>query len=149
MCSKVIYGCALHSITPDINIYKNSKKRENIEYADTKVVSRIMVKPTFIKNIYREIITGKMIPAYRLIFNRNKCFYKVQVPLSTVFIKVEEEINNENKELSYTNNLHRADEQDVKKYIEENKSKEEFKEYLDRLFEQGEEYYEDALAKKV
>lgn len=144
MFSKVIYECDLHSITPDILIKRKFKRRDNIENAYTKVVSKIMVRPTFIKNIYREIITGKKIPAYRLIYYKNKSFYKVQIPSSPVFIKVEEEIGSE-----YTNNLKLAEEPDIKKYMQKNESKKDLKEYLDSIFKQGEEYYENALSESI
>lgn len=103
---EIIYECELLSVigttknNDEFGEYNNlipdtnEESLTNIEDADTEVVAKIMVEPTLMKNVYREIVTGKLIPAYVTYYDFNIITDKPrivrrEVPSLPIFIKVE------------------------------------------------------------
>ena len=146
-----VYKCDLHSITSDIIVYRDKSKIENIENAYTKVVAEIMVQKTFFPNIYKEIITGKLIHVYRTKhyivykYNDKKDTYKYdfdyvvpKVPAKTVFIKIFENSTHKYSDLKI------AESCEIEKYIKENNNTNEYRRKLDEIFSKADEYYNNA-----
>lgn len=147
---KNVYECNLYSITSDIKVNKDLSKRENIrKNFEIKVAEKVMVKPTIRKNIFKEIVTGKLIPAYRISYcsiGNALPDFTYTVPNSPVFIKVHEEYDILSGD--YDCDLYNrrvTNNQDIIAYLQ-NHSKEEWEEKLDSIFQQGEEYYNNAAA---
>ncbi len=150
-----VYKCDLLSITPDIRVNIDEPKKENIKNADTVVVGTIMVKPTINPKYFREIITKKLIPVYR-ITKRNgsglpyggKIFYKA--PDIPCFIKYSE---TQFFDEYQGNTLKKASAEEVKNYIERYVASDgtcnELLDKLNEIFKRAEEYYEEAAKKNT
>ena len=135
-----VYKCDLHSITPHIKVNRDWSKKENIEDADTIVVAKIMVQKTFLPNIYKEIITGRLIHVYKTIrYSYGWDGEVIEVPAKTVFIKIYE-----NRLCAY-NDLNIAKSYEIEKYIEKNSTNvDEYRKKLDDLITQADEYYDNS-----
>lgn len=146
MLFDTVYKFDLHSIKSNIRVNQDWNRKKNIAAANTEIVAELMVQPTFNPNIYREIVTGILIPVYRTTLKRGithsikgDTYYKV--PKKPVFIKIKE-INSYSE---YTNDLVIAKAEEVKKYIEKHTSNvDDFKNKLNNIFQTAEEYYENA-----
>lgn len=144
-----VYKCSLHSITPDIRVNHDWSKKENIASAETIIIGEIMVQRTLNPNVYREIVTGTLIPVYRTTTKFGLCYAShgnryYKVPKKPVFIK----INDRYAFGDYTSSLKVAPLEEVKNYIERFSGDiEGFKYQLNSLFERAEAYYEKASSK--
>lgn len=144
-----VYKCSLHSITSDIRVMNDRSKRENIAGANTEIVGEIMVQPTINPNMYREIVTGMLIPAYRRtvkvgLFHDLHGDGYYRVPKKPVFIK----INDQYLFGDYTSSLKVAQLEEIKEYIEKFSSDiDSYRYYLNSLFEKAEACYDRASLK--
>ena len=148
MLFDTVYECDLHSITSDIRVNQDWNKKANIAAAETKIVAKVMVQPTFNPNIYKEIITGTLIPAYKTTLKKGithldeEIYYTV--PKKPVFIKINENCFY----MKYTSDLVVAKAEDIKRYIEyHSRNVLDFKTQLDYIFQTAENYYENAALK--
>ena len=142
-----IYIADLYSITSGIVVNHDWSKKENIMEANAKVVKNIMVRKTFNPNVYREVVTGILIPVYRKTIKyggvhsiSGDVYYKI--PNKPVFIKIYEEYYS-----SYTTNLRAASFKQVENYVANIDDVEKFKNELNNIFLKAEEYYEKASLK--
>lgn len=141
-----VYECNLYSITSDIEIDSNLNMRKNIDNAPIEIVSKIMVQPTRRKNIYREIMTGVLIPAVvdDITFNPltgDQILLHRSVPKSPVFIYVQIcHVKNAipRKELEI------IDTKRVQEYYDTHR-RNNLKSELNDIFNTANEYYNNAL----
>lgn len=139
-----VYECELYSITPNIRVNKDWGRYQSIEAAEVVPVMKIMVKKTFIKDMYKEIVTGHLIPAYRVTLNLNKAYptFINHVPYKPVFIEFEEVLQGIHTYSKLEVAKADAVEAYLNKYLDK---KDELEAYLEEKFEQAESYYEEAL----
>ena len=67
MFNNTVYKCDLLSVTPDIKVYTDKSMKSNVMNADTTVVTTLLVQKTFNPSYFKEIVTGRLIPIYRVI----------------------------------------------------------------------------------
>lgn len=145
-----VYKCNLLTITEDVIVNADESKKTNIANAKIQPAITLMVQKSLSGNYFKEIITGKIIPAYREIYYKEEVFpFKEKVrysfPKKPYFIKYvqrNDSINNE-----YTNDLKEPSLQEVKEYIKLHSDNKKFANILDTIFNQAEEYYNESLAK--
>lgn len=105
--NKNIYECELYSVAQKNEVLDENDQHKNfvvantstvalsIKNAETEVVGKIMVQPTVLKNIYREIVSGKLITAYYshiefdTLTDKRKVLSEIP-PMSPVYIIVDE-----------------------------------------------------------
>lgn len=150
MIYDTVYKCDLYSITDDINVLDDLSKKENIANASKKVVDTIMVQATFSNKFYREIITGILIPVYRKTMKYGIDTPDVgklicKIPGRPVFIEV-----NEKKfgDVILNSDLTAANFDEVKSYIEQHQDVVAFKNHLNVIFQNADEYYENNRSDK-
>lgn len=141
-----IYECNLCSITPDIRVNHDRSKKSNIINAYKKDVMEIMVQRTHRRNFYREIITGILIPVYRMrSLGLGMASCSIPKPFLPYFIVI---VEYKDSLFERFNNLTLAEDKDVKKYIEKHGSNPDgFKNELYEIFQKAEGYYEQAYSK--
>lgn len=95
MKKKEVYKFELLSVAPDHKINDLGNKRSNIGVAETISVGEIFAYRTKNPNYYRELVTGKPIPVYRVVVNGSDdhTINKVFVPNSSTFIKICETVD--------------------------------------------------------
>ena len=148
-----IYKCDLLSITKDIKVDKDKSKRENIRSAETEVVETVMVERTLLKDSFKELITGKIIPAYCISTHKIDKNYEGAtyhyVPKKPYFIKYhEEEIVDEYQ----GNDLQLATADELEEYVAQNMPGGNFTNFsdrLDKIFKIAETYYNEAESEKL
>lgn len=90
MKKKEVYKFELLSVASDHKINDLGSKKDNIEIAATEPVGVIFAYKTKNPNYYRELVTGKPIPVYRIVVN-NSAFRRIKevdVPSSATYIKI-------------------------------------------------------------
>lgn len=138
---RTIYKYNLFSITPDIKVDDWKDKRKI--YDDRREVAvKIMVQPTFRKNIYREIVTGMPIPVYRHVYRgvyMGAAFLgHIEIPSQPAFIEVKNLVR-------YDDPVLEATAEEIKEYIEEHTAPNvDYKAQLGDIFQKANEYYENA-----
>lgn len=143
MFNQTIYKCDLLSVTPDIRVNQDWPKKKNISEANKKIVKTILVQPTINPQFFKEIITEKRIPVYRItkktgLFHSQDGDYYEYPPESPVFILVRENW------FQPGNNLTVASNQEIQEYLSQN-NKEIYINELNEVFEQATKYYNDAF----
>ena len=118
MFNNTVYKCELLSVTPDIKVYTDKSMKSNVMNADTTVVNTILVQKTFNPSYFKEIVTGRLIPIYRVItYDTNTVLNgKVELdpPKSPCFIKYDMTVGDEGLLLS--DNLVKATADEVSEY---------------------------------
>lgn len=145
---KPIYKCELLSISPDSRINCDQSLRENVKHAETLSTIKLLVQPTIRQGYFKEILTGRKIPVYRIQKHLGDHysiddFYYHFVPNSPCFIQFQEKILGEEY---LENNLVEATYDDVLDYCN-SYSKESLEKTLDEIFYKGEECYRSLQAK--
>lgn len=145
---KPIYKCELLSISPDSRINCDESLRENVKHAETLSTIELLVQPTIRQGYFKEILTGRKIPVYRIQKHLGDHysiddFYYHFVPKSPCFIQFQEKILGEGH---LENNLVEATYDDVENYLNLY-SREELNEELDEIFHRGEVCYRTLEAK--
>lgn len=68
---RTVYKCNLYVVKDDAEIFVDKSKKSNILHAhmkkQTEAIMPVIVQPTIIPFHFKEIITGKLIPAYRFV----------------------------------------------------------------------------------
>lgn len=159
-----VYSAKLISITEDIEVYIDLSREENIFNAKTQYVEKILVQETSNKYYYREILTGKLIPASfankHIIdddFFDPEYEYEYRSYKHCVFLEFIDRYKNNNfwriwkfqyrsksplEEISST-----ILEDYIATHTSEYKGFNSFGEYLDFIFARGEKFYKDSEAK--
>lgn len=152
MKKKEVYKFELLSIAPDHKINDLGNKKNNIEIAETISVGEIFAYKTKNPNYYRELVTGKPIPVYKVVVN-DKAFRTIKnvvVPNSATFIKICETTDHEILNRVYSLLDSNPNEDEIYNYILKNtiNNGTNFIEYyakLNIIFENGEKNYMDNL----
>lgn len=143
MLFNTVYAFKLYSITPNIRVNKDWSKKDNLFDVDTDYLFTVMVKKTLNPNLYKEIVTGITIPAYRKIrktvYTEKYILHKI--PKKPVFIKI-----NEKEDDFIDSNIYIPTAKEVEEYIKEH-TDDNFKEKLKSAFKKAEGYYETAYLK--
>ena len=149
MFNKPVYKCDLLSVTADIRVNNDESMRKNIQNADTEVVSTIYVQKTWNPSYFREIITGRKIPAYCVITHDSNTVLngttEEDVPKYPVFIKYHMTVGDEGVVLN--EDLVKATADEVITYTHDHVLKDEYALSLYEVFERGMKYYNDSKAK--
>ena len=86
-----VYKCELLSINEDINVESDRSRRHNIANANTAPVATVLVQKTMRDNYFKEILTGILIPVYRVEryrdFDDSPVVITEEVPKYGCFIK--------------------------------------------------------------
>ena len=142
-----VYKCVLLSIDESINVEADKSRRHNIANASVSPVATIMVKKAMLDNYFKEIITGTIIPAYRVErykdFEDSPLVVTEDVPKYGCYIKYNVDTRYE-RYLGDDLVLASADE--LESYINSN-SREDLSYKLASLIYNAERYYQDALKK--
>lgn len=144
-----IYCAILYGITSDAIINPNLSKTKNLQRAiidnNIEQLEYLYLKKTIYRNLYQEIITGKMIPAYRKINLGNFAETK-RGPLESAFIIVPE------KTLGYRNimlnHISRYEKYKLDNYYKQHSDVNAFAQDLENIFAQAEQKYIRLLNKK-
>lgn len=152
MKKKEVYKFELLSVAPNHKINDLGDKRSNIEVAETNSVGEIFAYKTMNPNYYRELITGKPIPVYRVIVKDSafRRINKVVVPNSATYIKICETVDHEILNRSYSLIDSNPSEDEIYNYILKNTTNNgtnclEYYAKLYVLFEYGERNYKKNL----
>ena len=136
MNNKTIYKCYLLTITKDIKINTSKTIQENISNAKVESTKIILVQPTNNPNFFKEIISEKLIPVYRItekksFFNEYKTNYEYTIPKTPYFIKYIERRNYNNEIIT---SLKEANLEEIQSYIDINAStKERYYKFINEL----------------
>lgn len=160
---KNVYEVDLCSLSPNIVVYNDwSKKQnihENIKMERIQIVRKIIVQETIYRRYMKEIITGRYIP-----INKKQIFWqyeqpfprieeerlrKIEYPIlanSLVFIGVEEYFDVDKKFPS--DNLHEVRGRQLEEYLKKNTSStSNFKTNLETIFKEAQDFYKVAEEK--
>lgn len=155
LINKNIYECELYSIAPKKETIEASDESKNlvaeerqkavltIKDAETEIVGKIVVQPTVVKNIFREIVTGKLITAYYSHVEFDTLTDKRIVlseipPMNPVYIVVDEYEDFMGKSRLV---LKTPSEEEVKEYIETH-DRGELRSQIKETFQKGQENYD-------
>ena len=136
MNKETIYKCYLLTITKDIKINTNKTIQENISNAKVESKKLILVQPTNNPNFFKEIISEKLIPVYRIAEKKSflseyKTNYEYTIPKTPYFIKYTEKINYNNEIIT---TLKEAKLEEIQSYIDINAAtKERYYKFINEL----------------
>ena len=144
-----IFGANLYGLTDDATINPKLSKAKNIQKAimnrNIEKLEFLYLKKTMYRNLYQEIITGTMIPAFRdiILFDT---FQIAKGPKNSAFIIVPEKMNG--YRTIYLNHLSRYEMFKISSYYNEHPDANVFAQELQDIFEQSEQNYTRLLNKK-
>lgn len=165
-----VYRAKLVSITPEIKVYNDLSREQNIINAEERDVTDILVQETSNKYYCREVITGKLIPVSYAKYMNYEGYYEFKNYEHCVFVRIDE-IYFYITGFFWRYGSHRLYDisaENLEKYIAERKGKykariyvgkydyeyeykykefDSFKDYIDYILSQGEKFYKDSQAK--
>ena len=142
-----IFSASLYTVSENAELDPSKSKIQNLQkailYGDLKKVKQLYVKKTIYRNLYQEIITQKMIPAYREI-SFSSLFNIKKGPNASAFLIVPEKINYNGRRILLTH-LTRYENYKINNYFNKHSDEAVFAQELDDIFYQAEQNYQRIL----
>lgn len=146
MFNSPVYKCKLLVVDPATRVNVDESFKDNIMNAKTKVLFEVMVQNTWNPNYFREIITNKKIPVYRLSHYVTPSALDgtthVDLPSKPYFIKYNVDLGVEDTYIK--DDLEEASPDEIEEYIESHSDKMEYASILESFFRRAEKDYKNA-----